>query len=377
MDNHLLKISAVSDRGSRKRFLGFAWDLYRGDKNWVPPLRRNQMELLNFKPHPFYLNAETKSFVAERGGKVVGRIAAIIDYGHNKRHNEKRGMFGFFECLDDPVVSQGLFDAAVEWLLERGMDSIRGPLNPAMNHECGLLIDGFQFPPTFLMTYNKPYYAELIEKCGFTKSQDLYAYWGELGILPLLDPKIAYIAEESRKRFNINVRRIDRRHFQRELENFLHIYNNALPGTWGFVPMTEAELKHMAASLKHLIVPELTSMAEVDGKAIGCMFGILDYNPIIKKIDGRLFPFGFLHLLFGRKKLNKIRLVSTNVIPEYQRWGVGVVLVHRIVEDALAWGITEAEFSWVLESNTLSRVTLERGGAIRQKTYRIYDKDLR
>ncbi|MEM9411350.1 MAG: GNAT family N-acetyltransferase, partial [Planctomycetota bacterium] len=185
-----------------------------------------------------------------------------------------------------------------------------------------------------------------------------------------------FIADEAKKRFNISVRRISRKNFKQDVKSFLQIYNQALPGTWGFVPLTDGELEHMADGMKHLIVPELTTIAEIDGKPIGCVFGMLDYNPLIKKIDGRLFPFGFLRLLFGRKGLNKMRLISTNVLPEYQRWGIGVVLISRLKDDALAWGIEEAEFSWVLETNLLSLGTLERGGAKRQKTYRIYDKKI-
>ena len=371
-----LQITPVTTRTQQKKFTQLAWHLYQEDANWVPPLRTNQQEMLNFKHHPFYDNAQTQSFIAERNGEIVGRISAVIDHGHNKQHNEKRGIFGFFECVEDADVSRSLFDAASEWHRQNGMDCARGPLNPAMNHECGLLVDGFEHPPTFMMTYNKPYYGKLIEDYGFKKTQDMYAYWGHLDMLPDLDPKIQYIADEAKKRFNINVRRISKKHFARDVESFLKIYNQALPGTWGFVPLTDGELKHMAGGLKQLIVPEITTIAEIDGKPIGCVFGLLDYNPIIKKIDGRLFPFGFMHLLFGRKKLNKMRLVSTNVLPEYQRWGIGVVLISRLKEDALNWGIAEAEFSWVLESNKLSLGTLERGGAMRQKTYRIYDKSL-
>ncbi len=376
MNSDSVEIVPVTNRAQQKQFMQFAWAHYRGDENWVPPLRMNQKELLNFKRHPFYENAEIQSFIANRGGKMVGRVSAIIDHGHNTQHKEKRGMFGFFESVDDESVSTALLDAAAHWHRDKGMQHARGPLNPAMNHECGLLVDGFQMPPTFMMTYNKPYYGKLIESYGFEKAQDLYAYWGNLSMLPDLDPKIGKIAAMAKERFNINVRRISRKHFAEDVKSFLRIYNNALPGTWGFVPLTDSELNHMADGLKQLIVPEITTIAEIDGRPVGCVFGLLDFNPIIKKIDGRLFPFGFLHLLYGKKNLKKMRLVSTNVLPEYQKWGIGVVLIARLKEDAEAWGINEAEFSWVLESNTLSLGTLERGGAIRQKTYRIYDKVL-
>ena len=223
------------------------------------------------------------------------------------------------------------------------------------------------------MTYNKPYYAELIEGYGFTKTQDLYAFYGHISQLEGLDPKMAFIADEATRRFNIKTRRIEKKSFSEDVLSFVKIYNAALPGTWGFVPLSEGEITHMAAGLKHLIVPGMTTMAEVDGKPVGCVFGLLDYNPLIKEINGKLFPFGFLKLLFKRKSIKRIRLVSTNVIPEYQRWGLAMVLMRRLIADALDWGIEEAEFSWVLETNKLSRGTLERGGAVLDKTYRIYD----
>ena len=371
-----IEVIPVNSRADQKRFMQFPWDLYRGDENWVPPLRMDQKELLNYSKHPFYDCAQIQTFLATRAGKVVGRVAAVIDEGHNKRFKEKRGMVGFFECEDDVEVAGQLFEATEKWHVERGIDCQRGPLNPALNHECGLLVDGFQYPPTFKMTYNKPYYEKLLMESGFEKAQDLFAYWGNIEMLNTIDPKLQFVVDEAKKRFDIKVRRIEKKNFNRDVENFLRIYNEALPGTWGFVPFTDAELRHVAGGLKHLIVPEMTTIAEVDGKPIGAVFGLPDYNPIIKQIDGRLFPFGFLKLLFGRKNLKKIRLVSTNVVPEFQRWGVGLILVERLVDDALAWGINEAEFSWVLESNTLSRGTLERGGAIRQKTYRLYDRKL-
>ena len=371
-----IRIVPVNDRKQQKAFMQFAWDHYRGDANWVPPLRDNLKELLNFKHHPFYDNAEIQCFLAYNGDSIVGRIAAVIDHGHNTQHNEKRGMFGFFESVDDQAVASALLDAAMQWIKDKDLTCARGPLCPAQNHECGLLVECFDRPPTFLMTYNKPYYEKLITGYGFEKSQDLYSYVGHIDMLETLDPKLVYIANEAKKRFDIKTRRIERNTFDEDVKHFLRIYNLALPGTWGFVPLSDSELTHMAKGLKHLIIPEMTTIAEVDGKVIGAVFGMLDYNPIIKKIDGRLFPFGFLKLLFGRKKLKRVRLVSTNVVPEFQRWGVGVVLLNRLVDDLKGWGIEEGEFSWVLESNKLSRQTLERGGTKREKTHRIYDLEL-
>lgn len=373
MNHNSISIEPVTNRSQEKAFIRFPWKLYKGDPNWIPPLIDNTRQLLNYKPHAFYDNAEIQTFLAKKDGEIVGRIAAIIDRAHNDYHKEQRGMFGFFESIDDQEVANLLFDTAKAWFAERDIFLMRGPANPSQNYEWGMLVEGFHTPPTFMMTYNKPYYGELVEGYGFVKSQDLYAFLGHVDMLNELDPKLMFIAEEARKRFNVDVRPIDKKRFREDVDNFLDIYNAALPGQWGFTPMSAGELKATAGGLKQLIVSEMTTIAEVEGRPVGVVFGLLDYNPIIKKIDGRLFPFGFLRILFGRKKIKKIRLISTNVIPEYQRWGLGLVLMNRLVPDVLKWGIQEAEFSWVLESNKLSRGTLERGGVKRDKTYRIYD----
>ena len=368
-----VEIIPVRTKADRKKFIRFPWKLYRNDPNWIPPLIQHQEELVNFRPHPFYDDAEIQTFLAVREGQVCGRIAAILNHAHNRYYKERRGMFGFFESENDQAVANALFDAARDWFANQDVHMIRGPVNPSLNYEVGLLIDGFDSPPTFMMTYNPEYYAALIENYGFKKTQDLFAFWGHIDMLNDLDPKLMFVAEEARKRFNVEVRGVNKKTFRKDVDSFLNIYNKALPGTWGFVPMSDGEVSKVAEGMKHLIVPELTTIGEVDGKAVAATFGMLDYNPIIKEINGKLFPFGFLKLLFKRKSLKRVRLVSTNVLPEYQRWGLGLVLMHRLVPHAKEWGIEEGEFSWVLESNKLSRGTLERGGAKLAKTYRIYD----
>ncbi|MCA9156583.1 MAG: GNAT family N-acetyltransferase, partial [Planctomycetales bacterium] len=188
--------------------------------------------------------------------------------------------------------------------------------------------------------------------------------------------KLAFIVEEAKRRFQIQLRSIDNRRFDQDVHTFLDLYNKSLVGTWGFTPMTAGEIKHTAKALKMLIVPELTSVAEIDGRPVGASFGLLDYNPRIKKIDGRLFPFGFAKLLWNKRGIKRFRALATNVLPEFQRWGIGLVLLNKLLPDALEWGIQEAEFSWVLEDNHLSRASLERGGAKLDKTYRMYDYEI-
>jgi len=258
-------------------------------------------------------------------------------------------------------------------LREQGLTDMRGPTNPTMNYEVALLVDGFDTPPFFMMTYNKPYYERLFLENSLAKTQDLYSFWGHTNMLDGLDPKLKYIIDASKERFNIVVRPMDRKNFQRDLDYFIDIYNRSLVKTWGFVPFTKDEGVHLANSLKHLLIPELTLFAEAEGKPIGFVAGLLDYNPRIKASNGRLFPFGFIRLLWNRRKIKRMRMISTNVIPEFQSWGVGLVLLNGLLPKVLEWGIEEGEFSWVLESNHLSRASLEKGGAKITKTYRLYD----
>jgi hypothetical protein len=368
-------VRPVETRSQQKRFVNLPWRIYRDDPCWIPPLVMSQEELLGFRPCPFYEKSRSRSFLATRGAQDVGRITAIVNAGHIERYNEQRGFFGFFECDDDPVAAKALFDAAKDWLHAHGMTSIRGPANPSLNYECGLLIEGFDTAPFFMMTHNKPYYAGLVEAQGFGKVEDLYAFWGQLSMLSSLDAKLGVMVEGVKERFGVTVRPLDRSRFDEEVRMFLEIYNSSLSGTWGFVPLTPAEINHMAASLKHLIVPELALVAEVEGRPIGTVFCLLDYNPRIKAINGRLFPFGFLKLLWNKKAIKRMRAISTNVIPEYQAWGVGLVLHAALVPRLFDWGMQEVEFSWVLESNHLSKRTLERGGALVTKKYRIYQDD--
>ena len=374
--NSKYEIIRVEDRRQRREFMDFIWKLHKNDPNWIPPIRMNQEELVGFRRHPFYENAKCRTFVLHKDGEVVGRIAAIINHGHNKRFGERRGFFGFFDCIDDQHAANLLLMAASRYLKSEGMDDVRGPCNPSLNYEIGALVDGFDTPPTFMMTYNWPYYDKLITGFGFEKSQDLYAYEGNMEMLKTIDPKLKFVIDEVKRRFNVTLRAANKKKFGDEVKLFLKIYNEALQSTWGFVPLTDAECVSLGASLKLLIDPALVSFVEVDGKPVAVGLCLPDYNPLIKKINGRLFPFGFLTLLFGRNKIKKVRVMSTNVVPEYQRWGLGLVVLDRMLPACLAKGIHDAEFSWVLESNNLSRGSLERAGTTRTKTYRLYDRTL-
>jgi GNAT superfamily N-acetyltransferase len=366
-------VRRVVTRRQKRAFLQLPWSLYRGDPNWVPPLRVDQKEMVGYRPHPFYKNNAVQTFLAYRGGEVCGRIAAILNRDHNEHYSERRGFFGFFECVDDQEVANALFDAVRQWFAEQDVHLLRGPTNPSLNYTLGLLIEGFDSPPTFMMTYNPEYYSRLVEGYGFQKTQDLYAYWGQVEMLPKVQQRWRPVVEQIIEHYQVRLRPLDTSRFVEDVEAFLSIYNRSLVNTWGFVPMSADEVRHMARSLRWLIVPELAVGAEVDGRLVGATFCLPDYNPRIKAIDGRLFPFGLIHLLRRKDRIKRVRSISTNVLPEYHRMGLGLALMHGLLPKGLEWGLQEMEFSWILESNTLSWRSLAKGGAKRIKTYRVYD----
>jgi GNAT superfamily N-acetyltransferase len=369
-------ILPVCTRQQKKAFLQFPWQLYRGDPNWIPPIRMDEKELVGFAGHhPFLHKNRVQTFLALRDGRVCGRIAAILNHVHNEFRHERRGFFGFFECEDDQEAANGLFDAARQWLATYDIHCLRGPTSPGVNYIWGTLIEGFDSPPTFMMAYNPPYYSRLIEGYGFRKAQDLYAYWGDLSMLPTISAKYSPIAKQIAERLNVRIRELDTRQFKHEVRNLLTVYNQSMVNHWGFSPLSDEELHEMAKVLRYLVVPELVVSAEIDGRVVGTVLALPDYNPRIKQIDGSLLPFGFLRLLWGRRKITKIRFLATNVLPEYHLMGLSLVLLHALAPKALAYGVREAEFSWVAESNALSRGSLEKSGTKRVKTYRVYDLD--
>lgn len=368
-----IHVEPVRSWSDRRSFINLPWKIYRGDPHWIPPLLGNHKELLNYKPSPFFNDAEIETFLARRQGEVVGRIAAVVNRAHNRKHNDQLGFFGFFECENQQSTASALFETATAWLRQRNVTAIRGPMNPSLNHEVALLVDGFDTSPTFMMTHNPAYYQNLVEGHGFKGSQDLFAFRAPIEALDQLEQKFRLIAEGCERRLDVRVRTMDRRRFGQEVRMFLELFNQAYEGTWGFVPISDAETQHMADGLKQLIVPEMTTVAEINGRPIGAVFGLLDYNPRIKSIGGRLFPFGFIRLLWNRRGIKRVRIISANVIQEYQKLGIGMLLLARMYPQLKAWGVNEVEFSWVMESQPLSYQSLLRAGLKVTKTYRIYD----
>jgi hypothetical protein len=374
---HEIVVRPVRTRAERRRFLSLPAELNRGDPLWVPALRHEEAALVGFRRHPFHAKNTVQPLLAWRDGEVVGRIAAI----HNRRHNEyqqdRLGFFGFFECQDDPHVAAALLAAAGQWLAARGLEGMRGPFNPSINYSAGLLVEGFEHPPSFLMPYNPPYYGALLERCGCEKSQDLYAYRGRIEQLPQARQRMGALADQIAERFEVRVRPLNRRRMREDLATFLTVVNQSLIGHWSCVPFAHEEVLHAARNLSWLLLPEMVIGAEIDGRLVGVALAIPDYSERLRRIGGRLFPCGFLRLLWNKRGIRRYRVIAANVLPEYHLMGIGLVLmVHglRRGRASLQAGADEVEFSWVAESNDASRGALEKGGAVRTKTYRVYER---
>ena len=361
------------------RFFDVADRVYRGDPNWVPPLRADVAKVFS-KKNPFFEHAEIQLFVARRGGEDLGRIAAILDRAHNEFHAEQTAFFGFFETVDDREISGALLETASRWARERGLKILRGPANPSLNDEAGLLVEGYDRPPVLMMTYNPRYYVDLLEGAGFRKAKDLLAYWFEIGTEPLAH--FIRINERFRRRSaDILVREVSKKSLAADLPKIREVYNEAWEKNWGFVPMTPKEMDFMAARLKPLLDENFLFLAEAqkaDGslEPVGFMLSLPDYNAAIQPLEGRLLPFGWLKFLLGIKKIRILRVVTLGLKKDYRMRGIQSLMFERGLRAALKRGFTGCEVSWMLEDNELVLRSVRLWGGKPYKTYRIYDKSL-
>ncbi|MFL5402733.1 MAG: GNAT family N-acetyltransferase [Gemmatimonadales bacterium] len=335
--------------------------------------------LLSRTKNPFFEHAAAVYFIGERNGEVVGRIAAISNRLHNETHDDRVGFFGFFECVDDQGVADALFGAAADWCRTLGHDVLRGPASFSVNDECGLLVDGFSTPPTLMMPHNPRYYISLIENAGFSKAKDLWVYQGgsEERYVPVPE-RLARATELIRQRQGITLRPLNLKDFAGEVERIKELYNAAWVKNWGFVPMTEHEIDHLAEQFRPVVIPELVPMAEKDGKLIGFGITLPDLNVVFRKNrSGRLFPM-ILKLLWAlkAKRIRRARILLLGLLPEYQGKGIDAVLYHWIWTKSAERGIYWGEAGWILEDNPAMNAGLEKMTFRVYKTYRLYDRSI-
>jgi hypothetical protein len=368
-------IVPVTDAGGVRQFIRFPWKVYRENRFWVPPLIVDIKKLLDKKNHPFFEHSSADFFIAVRRGEVVGRIAAILNENHNRHHNEKTAFFGFFESIPDQGVASALLDQAARWARDRGMLQLRGPTNYSTNETAGILFEGFDSPPCLMMPYNPRYYPGLIETAGFEKAMDLYAWWllTEKG----LNPKILRVGERVLKEAGINVRTLDMKNFWDDVEVLKTIYNDAWSTNWGFVPMTDAEFKHLARDLKTIVDPRIVLIAEKNGKPVAFSLALPDFNQALAKINGRLLPFGLPRLVYYGRRIRQVRVLALGIAKQVQNWsGLGAALYYESFRRGVEAGYRSCEFSWTLENNDLINRSMRLFGAEIYKRYRIYQKQL-
>lgn len=369
-----IEVIEVESPQQLKAFIMLPFKFYKNDPYWVPPLISERKEFFDKAKNPFYRGAKTKLFLANKDGKPVGRIATCVNYYHNEFHSDKVGFFGFFESIDDFEVASKLFKVAMITLKSEGMEIMRGPMNFSTNHEIGFLIEGFDYPPTIMNPYNKPYLPKLAEKFGLKKVMDLHGYLITKET-PISERQLR-VVNKVKERSNIRIRALDLSKFDEEVGLVNQIYNQAWAHNWGFVPMPEDEFFHMAKSLKEIVDQDMVLVAYVNDEPAAFSMAVPDVNQVLINLRGRLFPFGIFKVLWNTKIRNKItgvRMLTMGVIPRFQKKGIDNIFFVETYLRGIKKGYSWAELSWILETNELMCRAAENMGAVLYKKYRIVE----
>jgi hypothetical protein len=371
-----LDIVQIQTRSELKQFIDLPWKIYPRDCLWVPPLKRQVRKLLDTRKHPFWKFSEQALFLARRGAQVVGRVAGIIDNNHNRYHNEQAGAWGFFECQNDQEAARCLLSAVEDWARSKGMTLLRGPLNPSTNYEVGTLVEGFEYPPTVMMPWNYPYYASLVEGSGFQKEKDLLA----LQVLThqyKIGDRIRRLTERIKKKGKIWSRNGSKKHVESEMSLIAEIYRSAWAENWGFVPMTDEENRVMAKELLPVMVEELTFFLYYGDQPAGVAMVMLDVNPLLKRLNGKIGITGLVKYILYRKEIRGLRGAVFGVKKEYRNLGLPLVAfdhLYNVLEGNDKYDYLE--FGWNLEDNdAINKFELEAGAKV-YKRYRVFKKDL-
>ncbi|MCC5828694.1 MAG: hypothetical protein JJU36_04540 [Phycisphaeraceae bacterium] len=381
--NRPIEVRPVADRRQRAAFIDLPWKLYADDPLWVPPMRFTQVKL--FDPRPgrsaFAEHGMILPALAWRDGRIVGRIAVIRNDLHNRHHEDRTGFWGFFESIDDIEVARALIDFAAEQLTAMGMDRMVGPMNPSINSECGLLVEGFDSPPAFLMPYNPDYYPKFMDALGMVKEQDLLAMTAQDRDMDISHEHFDKLQRVSQRIFDrhpgLVIRSLDKADFKRQIIQLNHLFNDARKDNWGFVPVTDREFDELVAEFRFFADPEFIAMAEYKGEVVGCMLAIPDLNPAFKKCNGRLFPFGWWHLLMARRRRGAARIFGAAVREDCRHMGIAPALFNFMALQNARLKYAPVELSWIAESNLKSLQSIRHMIKIEpSKRYRVYRKPL-
>ena len=371
-----MEIRKAESRGDLKRFIQLAYDLYKDDPNWVAPLRGQLYKTLRGKNNPRFDNGPVEFLLAWEDDTVAGRIMVGIDENVNRKKDRRAGYISLFECVEDSETAFALLDAAMDWLGKRGMDEVVGPVSPTGGDDFrGLLVMGFDGPPALMNVYNHAYYRDFFEAYGFEKKNDLYAYYLDVQVFP--EERFRRVVAYSMNRFHFHVDMADFKNVEREIRDIREILELAMPEDWDdmVVPSVE-DIRKEARFLLPLLKPELVQIAREDGtgRPLGFVVGAPDYNQVLQKLKGRLFPFGVVKALYYRRKIDGARVFIQFVIPEYQGKGVNGAIFYHMLKHAKEAGITHGDGSTIGEENLRSRHSVERAGGRHYRTYRYYQK---
>ena len=369
----MIRVRPAAGFRDRDRFIKLPFRLYRDDPRWVPPLLVAERERLNPQKNPFFQHADHQLFLAERDGKVIGRIAAIDDRLHREVHREAVGFFGFFEAADSEV-AKALLREAEDWARQRGLVALRGPANPSLNDSAGFQVDAFGSRPYVMMPYSPPEYLAYVEAAGYRKVKDLFCWLFD--ICEGVGQRNSRLIRGILRRVPLQVRMLDMKRFKQEVDTIRGIYCAAWAENWGFVPPTRAEFDHLAASLKMVIDPDFALMVEVDGVVVAFAITLPDLHQVFSRMNGRLFPTGIIKLLRRRRYIDQLRMALLGVLPNYRGKGLEYVLIAESIERAQRKGYRFGECSWTLEDNSAISRTIGAIGARHYKTYRLYERPL-
>jgi hypothetical protein len=374
-----LRIRPVKTRRELKRFVKVPFRLHRESPQWVPPLIFERMGFLDRSKNPYFEHAEAEYFIAERDGEPVGRITAQVDRRWDEFQGGSDGMFGFFESANEPEVSGALLDRASEWVAAKGRARILGPMDFTTNDELGILIEGYEVKPMILQPWHPRHYRELIEAHGFSKVIDLLMWNLALGELKQgneFHPMIHAAAEKARTEHGITIRNMRKREMEAEVKRFMEVYNEAWGDNWGFVPITDEEVRFQAKNLKPVLDENWAFIAEKDGEVVGAALTLPDINQVLAKMKGRLLPLGWLRFLLGRRKIDRVRVFALGVKHAYQHTGVAAGLYLRHLDSASPDGVPAGETGWILETNEPMNRAMEGMGGNVIKRYRLYERAL-
>jgi GNAT superfamily N-acetyltransferase len=370
-----MSIRLVETKADLNSFIRFPYGFYRDDPVWVPPLRSEQRGQFDPRRNPLLDHCEYALFLLEDNRSVVGRIAAFIDRLAVDFWKEPIGLFGYYECLPDDAASRMLLQSAADWLRERGMTAMRGPWT-FVSQEWGLVVEGFTPPPVIMAPYNPPYYQDHLTAFGLAKVKDLLCYYVSGGEGYRIPDRILTLTDAVAKRYGVSVRQVDMRRYEQEVQTFLDLSNQSLAGNWGYSPVTPAEAEAIARDLKQIIRPEGVVFAQNDhGRPIGFAMALPDVNTLLKGLNGRLLPFGWLKLLLGLPRLRSYRMFALGVIPEYHGRGIDS-LIYRALYESLYTPDIWLEINYVLEDNVPMNNAIKKLNAKPLRRYRIYQREI-